>query len=148
MNDYLCAVLLHIETYKQASKYNNIQCGGTEKIPKALVDACSITGAFRLYRFHSFKVQRMTSIKSSLFAMWFTSYKLKRIKQDRPYILTVKGINPDINWTLLNRWKRVFWNLLPAISQNLHTKLTLYRWMVRQISFLYFLGGKGVELVF
>ena len=147
MNDYLCAVLLN-ETYLQLSKYNDTQCGDTEKIPKALIDSCTIIGAFLLYRFHSFKVQRMTSIKSSLFAMWFTSYKLKRVKQNRPYILTVKGIKPDIKWTLLNRWKRVFWNLLPAISQNLHTELTLYRWTVSQISFLYFLGGKGVELVF
>ena len=69
MNDYLCPVLLN-ETYSLLSKLNDLTVWGHhEKIPKALIDSSTIVGAFLIYRFHSFTVQRMTSIKSPLFAI-------------------------------------------------------------------------------
>ena len=70
MNDYLCAVLLD-ETYNHQSKYNDIRGEGEhlKKDLKARILVVRSTGFSFAYKVHPFKVQRMTSIKSSLFAM-------------------------------------------------------------------------------
>lgn len=134
MNDYLCAVLLNIETYNHPDKYKSITGEGhTLKNLKVRIRVVPVR-AFRICISFAILLAEIESNHQSL---------LQLIRKE------VSNLFTDIKTNLLlNRWKRVFWNLLPAISQNLHTKLTLHRKMVRQISFLYLLGVRGWNLFF
>ena len=67
MNDYLCPVLLN-ETYSLLSKLNDLTVWGHhEKIPKALIDSCTIIGAFHFNKFrYSFSGKQNPNITAPL----------------------------------------------------------------------------------